>query len=140
MNEVISFTTRRTIEQDAARAEAQAVALEAQKAAADEALKAALSEAQSQMLEGLESVRKLILAGRLEGVVLMGRDPTTDLFHSQVLLPVAGVPRHKLYGYVGMLEGLRLELLDNAMMAACVQEDGTILDPYVEDNFEEWPE
>lgn len=133
MSEVISFTSRRSIEQDAAE-------LEAHKAAAEEAQRQALSEAQTALLDGLDAVRQLILAGRLEGVVIVGRDPTTDLFHSQVLLPIAAVPRHKLFGYMGMLDGLKMELSENAFLAPSVMEDGSILDPYLEEVGEEWPE
>jgi hypothetical protein len=133
MSEVISFNTRRSIEQDAAE-------LEAHKVAAEAALAEALSEAQEALLKGLDDVRNLIISGRLEGFVLLGRDPSTDLFHSQVLLPTAAVPRHKLFAYIGMLDCLKLELSDAAAFAPSVMEDGTILDPYLDDGIEEFEE
>jgi hypothetical protein len=133
MSEVISFTSRKPVEQDAA----ELAAFQEQQAVAHAQ---ALSEAQESILKGLDEVKALVLAGRLEGLVLVGRDPTTDLFHSQILLPLATVPRQKLFGYMGMLDCLKIELSDNALLAPSVMEDGSILDPYLEEVGEEWPE
>ncbi len=82
-------------------------------------------------LELIDRVRSLVESGRLVGLVVMGFDPVTDLPLNELQLNGPSINRTKLFAYVGMLEMLKIEVNEAAMMSPTINADGNIVDPYV---------
>jgi hypothetical protein len=82
------------------------------------------------LLRMLDEARALVEQGRLEGMIIVGRDPKTKHFYTDLMLDETTVPRTDLYAFIGCVETLSSELKDAAMMAPSIQPDGSISDPY----------
>lgn len=120
MADVVDFASRRI------------KALETRHAAEEDRAAADFKVQRDLMLEMVDKVRVLIEEGKIEGLILLGRDPATKYFHSQVCLMEPAVERHDLFAYAGYLDTIRLELIDHATMAPFMTPEGLIEDPYEE--------
>lgn len=129
MTDVIDIKTRRPWA--LARAEAQKARRKAKRQEKKEA-KLGVEEHRAAMLEVLDGVRKLVEAGRLEGLLLIAREPTTKLFFTEIVLDDRIIPNNDLHSFVGCLETLKIELADGAAMAPALLLDGSTIDPEME--------
>lgn len=91
-----------------------------------------LSEYQESMIAMLDRVMKLVAEGRLVGLMVLGKDPVTDLFLTEVHLRCPHIDRQDMFSYMGVLETLKLEMSEAASMAPVITSTGTILDPFEE--------
>ena len=87
------------------------------------------------LLEMLENTKKLVEMGRLEGLIIIGRDAKPDAqgerhFYTDVNVDDRIVKKGDLFAWVGCMATLEMELKEGAMMAPALQEDGAILDPW----------
>lgn len=94
--------------------------------AADEAH----AEHRAALLEMLENTKKLVEMGRLEGLLVIGRDPDSKHFYTDINIDNRIVERGDLYAWIGCMATLETELKDEAMMSPAVQPDGSIIDPW----------
>ena len=85
------------------------------------------AEATKQELEG---VIRLVEQGRVEGLMLIAKDAHTGLFYTTSTLREPFVQREDLFGYIGVLDTMKLELSDQAAMAPTITLSGDVLDPY----------
>lgn len=90
---------------------------------------AALSKHQEDLLVYIDQVRDLVEAGHLETLIIISRHVTTGLYHTAAIIDSNATELNKLYGHIGVLETMKLELMDVVSMAPAYMEDGTILDP-----------
>jgi hypothetical protein len=129
MTDVIDIKTRRPWA--LARAEAQKARRKAKRQEKKEA-KEGIEEHKAAMLEVLDGVRKLVEAGRLEGLLLIAREPKTKHFFTEVVLDDRIITNNDLHSFVGCLETLKIELADGAAMAPALMLDGSTIDPEME--------
>lgn len=128
MAEVFSFQDRRKLIEDKKVAEATL-----QEQVAEEAASELHRVNIAGLLEILDSVRKLVEQGRVDGLILLAHDPLSGLFNTQISMREGVVPRRDYATYLGGLTALQMELMDMVQMAPCVNEEGLIVDPYEED-------
>lgn len=95
-----------------------------------EAEDAAVTEYQERMLDLLEKLKVLVGQGRLTGLVVLGMDPMTDMFLTEVHLNSPDIERQDLFGYMGLLEMIKIEMSEGASMAPVITSAGAILDPW----------
>lgn len=126
MVNVFSIKTGKLLEEE------QTAALMAE-AEADEEFERALTEEQTRLITILNQAKDLVENGRLEGFVMMGRDPMSGLFYTEVALRDPFVTKNDLYAYIGCLEAIKVELSDAAMMAPAIIAGGVIVDPEQEE-------
>lgn len=81
------------------------------------------------ILDRIEKLRHLALAGRLDGLILIASDPVTGYFLTELCLSEEQ-GRSDLFGFVGVLETLKAEITEKATMSPCMTMDGEILDPF----------
>lgn len=122
---VISIGSRKPLAVE--QAEQAILAEEADKARAQK-----LDEHQELCLKTLDQIRKLVEEGRLQGLVIIGRDPVTSLFLTETVLSIDATPASEMFAYVGVVETLKLELADYASMAPQILNDGKVIDPWLE--------
>lgn len=84
------------------------------------------------MLTMLDEVKALIEAGKFEGLMIFGRDPTSKIFFNDFILDVGTVPLNDYFGFAGLLDTVSLELKQCATMAPALMNDGSISDPYMD--------
>lgn len=87
---------------------------------------------QEMMLKILDGTRKLVEEGKLDGLVILGRDPASRAFMNQIVLAEPFVERQGLFAYAGFLDGIKLEILDYAAHAPYMELDGVLNDPFDE--------
>jgi hypothetical protein len=131
MSNVVSMSSRRPLEVEQAEQELM-------DAAEEEVRLTALSENQLEMIATLEATMQLVTSGRLEGFVLLGRDPSTGIFLTEVHLAPVSVSKVDMFAYVGCMDVLKMELAEIAAMAPLMTKDGEIIDPF--ENVDEMPE
>lgn len=125
MTDVISFKSRRPL------AEQQRIEAE-QMAAEERALDEATQAHRDNLLKILDDTRILVESGKLEGLIVLGRDPATGYFYNQIDLAMPGSTLHDLYPFLGFLNALCLEIADHSMMAPVMMADGRYVDPHEE--------
>ena len=123
MSEIISFTSRKQVEQARLFEEVEAQ----EKAFADE-----MAQHQARLLQILDDTRRLVVEGKLEGLIVVGRDPSTRYFYTQIDLDIPGTSLNDVYPFIGLLESLKLEMADSAMMAPAMMADGRYVAPVQE--------
>jgi hypothetical protein len=97
----------------------------------DENLPLVSEEQKRNLLARIDRLRLLVQQDRIEAFCLVGQDPVTGYFVTEVCLdPHAS--RTELFGFVGVIETLKLELSEHASMAPFMDLDGGISDPYFE--------
>jgi hypothetical protein len=79
----------------------------------------------------LEDVLRMVRAGDMEGLVIVGKHKTGH-FYTDLVFPHGRCEPQEALTYVGVLEGLKLEMNEIASMAPSVMFDGSILDPFAE--------
>lgn len=89
-------------------------------------------------IELLDSARQLVEGGRLTGLIVIGLDPMTDLFLNEIRLTGPAVGREAMFSYIGMLDTLKAELMEFALMAPVINTKGAVVDPY--DTIEDYDE
>lgn len=98
----------------------------------DSALAPLVSEEQMKnILDRLDRLRLLVEQGRIDSLVLVGKDPVTGYFLTETCLD-AQDDRTELFGFVGVLENLKLEISEQAAMAPVISLTGDIIDPFFE--------
>lgn len=120
---VISFGSRKPLAVEQAE---QAIMVEE----AEKAQEHALTTHQEVCLKMIDNIRELVAAGRLQGLVMIGREPTTGLFMTELAMHDQVTPRHELFAYVGALETIKMELADAAAMAPTLLATGEVVDPW----------
>lgn len=81
------------------------------------------------ILDKIDQLRSLVEQGRIDGLVFVGQDPVTGYFITELCLE-PDLNRTELFGYMGVLETVKLELSEQAAMAPVMTLAGVILDPY----------
>lgn len=119
MAEIISLGPARHLK-EIARAKVQAE-IDAQCAAVTQ-------KARAEILEHFDKIRELIAQGRLDGIIVIGRDPETKVFLNDVLC-VEPFDVNEAFAYVGILDTLKLEFNDMAMEAPVMMSDGSYAGP-----------
>lgn len=94
------------------------------------------------ILSCLRQTTKLVEEGRLEGLIILSREPTTKLFLTDVVIDQRIIPANDLHSFVGCLETLKIELADAAAMAPALMLDGSTIDPaeqseYIDDEWDD---
>lgn len=80
-------------------------------------------------LKILHQVRTLIEEDKLEGLIVIGRQKGGNAFLTELAFDEKVIPLADLGAYVGVIEALKLEFVEDAQMAPMLQPDGTLLDP-----------
>lgn len=81
-------------------------------------------------LQMLRDARRLVENDQLQGLIIIGRQPGTGIFHTNHALSQQVIPAHQLWAFIGQLHGLAAELTDIATTRAKeLLADGTISDP-----------
>ena len=88
-------------------------------------------EQMKNMLDRLDSLRLLVTQGRVGALLFVGQDPVTGYFLTETCLDPA-TNRTELFGFVGVLENLKLEISEQASMAPVINLAGSVVDPYSE--------
>jgi hypothetical protein len=127
---VIAFGSRKPLEQHQAEEAAAALAIE-------EAEEKRATEHQALCLSTLDKLKGLVEAGRLSGLIILGRDPQTKLFLTETVLDATVTPATEMFAYVGVVETLKVELTEYASMAPALMTDGSVNDPWAEVEDEE---
>lgn len=83
------------------------------------------------LLEKVDRLRALINEGRVDGLVFAGQDPVTGYFFTEMCLDEVE-SRTELFGFMGILENLKLEISENAAMAPALTLSGLVIDPFME--------
>lgn len=81
------------------------------------------------ILDKIDQLRSLVEQGRIDGLVFVGQDPVTGYFITELCLE-PDLNRTELFGFMGVLETVKLELSEQAAMAPVMTLAGAILDPY----------
>lgn len=97
----------------------------------EEYVDASREEHKRRVLEKIDALRKLVEQGRVEGLVLLGQDPMTGYFLTELCLDPE-MNRAELFGFLGVLDTLKLEITEMAAMAPTITLTGAVLDPYEE--------
>lgn len=129
MADVIHMASRRPFDQvieEEAREDLAAIAAEDQ----------ALEDYRNKLIDLLDRLRFLVGQGRLTGLVILGTDPMTDLFLTEVHLDSPEIERQDLFAYMGVLEMLKIEMSEGASMAPVITSTGNILDPWEQEQAE----
>jgi hypothetical protein len=80
----------------------------------------------------LDSARSLVESGRLTGLIVIGLDPMTDHFFNEIRMDGPAIERQTMFAYIGILDTIKMELMEAAMMAPVMNTDGAIVDPFAE--------
>jgi hypothetical protein len=75
----------------------------------------------------IEKVRELVRIGKITQCVFVGRGPENRHFLTEIVL--APESETEIFGFVGVLETLKLELTERALLAPALLPDGSLLDP-----------
>lgn len=84
------------------------------------------------VIDLLDSARGLAEKGRLSGVILIGIDPMTDLFFNEINLSGPTISRETMFSYIGLLETMKSELMEVALMSLTINRQGDIVDAYAD--------
>jgi hypothetical protein len=128
---VISLISRRPLIEE--QKEAADIA-----AAVDSSMTKSASENQEMIVEALEGMIARAKEGRVEGLMMMARDPLSGLFYQSMIIGWPAVPREQWFSYLGAMESLRMELVDMTQMAPTMLPDGSTLDPWENADVEEF--
>lgn len=82
-------------------------------------------------LDVLGRMEQMARDGRIGGFLLVAQDNVTGYFMHELQIPAEG-DLHELFGFIGILENIKLELAERTAMAPMVNLDGKIVDPYEE--------
>lgn len=85
----------------------------------------------AEQLEIIDGLRRLAEQGGLKGVMVIGAHETGYYYHELWMRAPFMMP-NDLFGVVGLLETIKLEVTDAAMSAPVLHRDGSILDPFAE--------
>lgn len=88
-----------------------------------------LSE-KERILQWLDQIRNLVEQGRISEFLFVCKDLENKHFLTEVAIPKCS--QSELFGFVGVLEALKLELTERAQLSPALMADGTVLDPYYE--------
>ena len=134
MNEnVISISSRKPLTQQMAEDAERAREEGRNQAERDEAFTAL-------QLELLDQVRAQIAAGKLSNLLIVARAPDTGLFMQDLILHPDLARSSAIFGFVGVLECLKLELTEVASMAPTLLANGEVIDAHEEVSSDEYPE
>lgn len=96
----------------------------------DDAPIPAVDDAQkTKILERIDLLRRLVEQDRIDGLVFVAQDPLTGYFLTELCLD-QDINRTELFGYMGVLDTVKLEIGEQATMAPTISLAGTIIDPY----------
>lgn len=99
----------------------------------------AVMEHRECVIDALEGVLTMVRAGKLEGLILIAREPKSKLFLTELVLDERVVLPNDLHAFVGIMETLKLELADSAAATApALLVGGQVLDPTTIPDDEEW--
>jgi hypothetical protein len=84
------------------------------------------------LLDSLAKLTKLAESGRLESLIIAGRDGHSGLFLTDMVFPGESKFNQHAFSYVGLLETLKLEMADCAMMSPVLGLDGKEINPHIE--------
>lgn len=136
MSEVIDLKTRRpywTVQREQKSAKRKARRL--RKSEQDQAR----SEHQAAMLTCLTGLMRLAEEGKLEGLILLAREPKSKLFLTDIVLDERVIPPNDLHSFIGCMTTLQMELADAAAQSApALLLDGSIVDPEQTEDFEDY--
>lgn len=86
------------------------------------------TSSKGRILEWLNQIKTLIENGRITEFLFVGRDAENKHFLTEVSLPTP--PQSEIFGFVGVLEALKLELTERAQLAPALMSDGSVLNPH----------
>ena len=120
--EVISFGTRRPVEDESIEIEAQAER--------DREMEEVTYEGHKSILfETLVGLAERVSKEEVSGVVVIARDTSGQKFLTEVSVDTKKASRGEIFEWIGILETLKLELMDLAQMAPVLLPNGDTLDP-----------
>lgn len=85
-------------------------------------------ERRKNILDRIDQIRHLIAQGRIEDFLFVGRDVETKHFLTEIALSPSN--RTDIFAFVGITNALKLELTERAQLAPTLLPDGSVLDPY----------
>lgn len=97
----------------------------------------AREEHRDAMLSCLSGLTRLVQEDKLEGLLIIAREPTSKLFLTDVVMDDRIIPSNDLHAFIGCMETLKIELADAAAMAPALMLDGSVIDPEEHIAFEE---
>lgn len=91
-------------------------------------------------LKVLDDVRLQIKNGTLSDLIVISRSPETGMFMQDMILNPSTAKSSVVFGLVGILECMKLELTEVASMAPTIMSDGAIIDAHAEGVGDDYPE
>ena len=92
------------------------------------------SERRKNILDRIDQIRHLIVQGRIEDFIFVGRDVDTRHFLTEVeLSDTIQQNRTEIFAFVGVTDAIKLELTERAQLAPALLPDGSVYDPYKEE-------
>lgn len=85
-------------------------------------------ERRKNILDRIDQIRHLVAQGRIEDFLFVGRDVETKHFLTEIALNPSN--RTEIFAFVGITNALNLELTERAQLAPTLLPDGSVLDPY----------
>lgn len=92
-------------------------------------------EHRKNILDRLDQLRHLVEQGRIEGLILVASDMLTGRYLTETCLPT-DMDRGDAFGLIGVLETLKVELTETAAMAPFMRLNGTMHDPFEQQDFQ----
>jgi hypothetical protein len=124
--QVISFGSRKPFLNEALEAKVEAEA----QAVRDQIMEDVVVEAQvSGLAQTIRGMADLVESGAISGVLAIGRDTHKRKFLTELSIDPRRMSAGEVYEWIGIVETLKLELMDIAQMAPVLLSNGTTLDP-----------
>lgn len=89
------------------------------------------SNTRDAMLSIIDGLKKLIESGRCHNLIVLAEDPMSGYPITELCLDPK-LDRSELFGIMGLLDMIKMEISDAASMSPVLMLDGEILDPYKE--------
>jgi len=83
-------------------------------------------------LKILDQLREQVAAGNLANLIVVSRNPHTGLFMHDMVFEPDFDKKSLAFGFTGILEALKMELVDISQLAPTLSADGSLVDPHFE--------
>ena len=84
-----------------------------------------------------DAVSKLVEDQELDGLIVIAKHKKTGLFYTDIAFGADGCLPEEAFAWVGVLETLKTEMIDIAMMAPTVTPEGNVTVPMMTEDYDE---
>lgn len=81
--------------------------------------------------ETADALRRIVDTDDIEGVIVIAKHKSTGLFFNDITFGAEGCSPKDAFAWVGILDTIKAEMIDVALMAPTIMSDGSIVSPEI---------